>query len=460
MGLDDVVPKLTLVCTKGPKGCLVPASTQWLAALRLVVALLLLQCPGIIVFGATAASARGGRPAHRTDVLVVGTIHSAHRRNPNYSLKDVARILYRFNPQAICVEIRPQDFRRVPYLQEMMLATIFGLSERRSVYPIDWWRDTHPTAREVRESLSDVPFYQDKARQLRKLQSNDPLLREFESRFPDPYGAKLGYAFWNGGEYNDATAEAYRLSMQVYGDSCFNLYYATRNQKMLALVDTALGGHRGERVAVLTGTEHKHYFDRALARRDDVRVVDFASLLPLGDPPLAPAVAAFLDEGDDEPYFDAQALASMDLDAYYNGRLKWLLHAPDMDMFPEKVPDANLLPADRIVERWSKVAPDSPHLLFNRAWLAFLRGEFEHALDLYGQLCSAIDAHCVDDDVWVRVLGRLGFARVNDVMGRREQALAGYAQVERELTGTELEEDAAYFLQDYKTTPFQWRHSK
>lgn len=431
-----------------------------MAFLRLVAALLLLQCWGIIVFGATAAGVAAGRQAHRTDVLVVGTIHSAHRRNPNYSLKDVARILYRFSPQAICVEIRPQDFRRVPYLQEMVLATIFGLSEGRSVYPIDWWTDTHPDAREVRESLKEVPFYQEKARQLRELQSNDALLREFETKYPDPDGAKLGYAFWNGAGYNDATAEAYRLSMQVYGDSCFNLYYVTRSEKMLALIDTALGGRRGGRVIVLTGAEHKHYFDRALARRDDVRVVNFSSLLPLGDPPLAPAVAAFLDEGDDQPYFDAQALASMDMDGYYSGRLRWLLHAPDMDMFPGKVPDANLLPADKIVERWSKVAPDSPRLLFNRAWLAFLRGEFEHALDLYAQLCNAIDAHKVDDDAWVRVLGRLGFARVHDVMGRREEALAGYARVEKELVGTELEEDAAYFLQDCKTRPFQWRRGK
>jgi hypothetical protein len=296
----------------------------------------------------------------------------------------------------------------------MALATIFGLSEGRSVYPIDWGTDTHPAVREVRESLSEVPFCQEKAREL---ESNDAVLREFETKHPDPYADKLGYAFWNSAEYNEATAEAYRLSMQVYGDSCCNLYYVTRGEKMLGLIDTALGGHRGERVIVLTGAGHKHYFDRALARRNDVRVVSFSSLLPLGDPPLAPAVAAFLDEGDDQPYYDARALASMDMDGYYSGRLRWrLLHAPDMDLVPEKVPGARLLPADKIVERWSKVAPESPRLLFNRAWLAFLRGEFEHALDLYAQLCDAVDAHKVDDDVWVRVPERLGFARVHDVM--------------------------------------------
>jgi len=295
---------------------------------------------------------------------------------------------------------------------------------------------------------------------VRELEANDALLTEFDRKYPDANRGSLGSWFWNGTEYNEATAEAYRLSLQVYGDSCFNLYYVTRNEKMLTLIDKAIRAHQGQRVVVLTGAEHKHYFDRALARRHDVRVVDFSTLLPLGDPPLGLAVAAFLNEGDDLPYFDQHALANMDMDAYYHGRLRWLLHAPDMDVFPEKVPAANLLPADRIVESWRKVAPDSPRLLWHEAWLAFLRGEFETSLGLYAQLCEAIDAHKVDDDVWIRALGRLGLARVNDVMGRREQALAEYTRVEKELVGTELENDTSYFLQDCKAAPFQWQRGR
>ncbi|MGO8814014.1 MAG: hypothetical protein ACLQVG_05015 [Terriglobia bacterium] len=72
-------------------------------------------CPGGL-FGASSAPG--------TQALVVGTIHDRHARNENYSYADVVHILATYDPDLICVEIRPQDFRREPYLKEMMLATV------------------------------------------------------------------------------------------------------------------------------------------------------------------------------------------------------------------------------------------------------------------------------------------------------------------------------------------------
>jgi hypothetical protein len=74
-----------------------------------------------------------------TKVLVVATIHGNHETNPNYSYQDLLNILYTYKPDAICVEIRPEDFRKQSYLKEMMMATIFGIDQNIKVYPIDWW---------------------------------------------------------------------------------------------------------------------------------------------------------------------------------------------------------------------------------------------------------------------------------------------------------------------------------
>ena len=100
-----------------------------------------LRAAGLVTIGVLLSLAvppgRTSETRQVTEVLVIGTIHDRHSSNPNYSYEHVARILDTFNPDAICVEIRPEDFRRESYLEEMMLATVWGLSQGKPVYPID-----------------------------------------------------------------------------------------------------------------------------------------------------------------------------------------------------------------------------------------------------------------------------------------------------------------------------------
>jgi hypothetical protein len=63
----------------------------------------------------------------KTRILVVGTIHGDHFSNPNYSFVHLFQILETFDPDAICVEIRPKDFRKVLYLSEMVASSVYGL---------------------------------------------------------------------------------------------------------------------------------------------------------------------------------------------------------------------------------------------------------------------------------------------------------------------------------------------
>jgi len=50
----------------------------------------------------------------RMTVLVLGTIHQRHGTNANYPYADVVRFLSAFDPDLICVEIRPRDFGGCP----------------------------------------------------------------------------------------------------------------------------------------------------------------------------------------------------------------------------------------------------------------------------------------------------------------------------------------------------------
>ena len=115
--------------------------------------------------------------ARKSQVLVLGTIHHNHEKNPNYTFTDVVRVLTVFQPDLIGVEIRPQDFRREPYLSEMMIGTIWGTTHGKKVYPIDWWTDD--AVRRTRDSLSKLPEYILKEKKLNSLEKASPVIAAF-----------------------------------------------------------------------------------------------------------------------------------------------------------------------------------------------------------------------------------------------------------------------------------------
>jgi len=50
-------------------------------------------------------------PQSKTEVLVIGTLHQYHRNNPNYSYENIVSAIATYDPDVICVEIRPEEFR-------------------------------------------------------------------------------------------------------------------------------------------------------------------------------------------------------------------------------------------------------------------------------------------------------------------------------------------------------------
>ena len=218
-----------------------------------------------------------------TQVLVIGTIHGNHETNPNYSYQDLLNILTTYKPDAICVEIRPEDFRKRSYPKEMMMATIFGIEKGIKVYPIDWWGSGDD--RTKRAAYMNTPEYKEKEKKEEELETANKVMQEFTKK----YGSletlwnenKKGYEFFNGEDYNRYIQEMYKISMTVYGDGPMNLSYETRNGKMMELIKNAMSENTGKRIIILTGAEHKHYFDIALAKVSNAKLVNFKNILPL-----------------------------------------------------------------------------------------------------------------------------------------------------------------------------------
>ena len=375
-------------------------------------------------------------PAPPTQILVLGTLHQMHARNPGYTYEDVARVLETFNPDLVCVEIRPQEFRRELYVTEMNLATVWALTQHKPVYPIDWWLDS-PNDRTVRAELEKTTEYKDKAAKLKLLTAASPIIAGFEKKYVDYWkNPKLGYAFWNGTDYDAYITEDYRLSMQIYGDNAMNLHYQSRNQHMLDRVLAALKERPVPKVVVLTGCEHKHFFDRAFRENANLSVVDFASLLPLKEAKFSPAVRDLLEEGNDLPYFESGY--PRDLNRYYDLKLVDLLHGPNMDFHPETIPQANVFKAEKVLSRWRSQFPGSGQLSMNLAWYAFLIGDYSKAVGMYQECAAKFDRGEIPGTNMGLMIYQ-GLGRSYDLTGERQKALASYARVEKMVAGTPFE---------------------
>ena len=405
-------------------------------------------------FIACAVMAAGCAVPSKTKVLVVGTIHQRHGTDTNYTYSDIVRILSAFDPDIIGVEIRPADFRREPYLEEMMLAVIWGDLHGKKVYPVDWWTDAG--VRRVRDSLGALPEYAGKAERLKGLEADDSIMTRFERKYGSwKDQAQQGYGFWNGREYGEYIAEDYRLSMEVYGDSPFNLFYRTRNDSMMALILGALRENPGRRAVILTGGEHKHYFDRALRESADIDVVDLGTLLPLRAYEPEPAIRAFLEDADDLPYF-AQGCPG-DMNAYFRAKLIPLIHGPDMDFDPDIVPPRNVSVARKIMQRWAHwraSGPESDTMVFENGWMAFLEGKYDSAIACLQPLASRIEAGTVPDP-FLRAMTHRNLGFCYDCVGERQKAVSCYERGEQLLRDTPFRQASKMVFQDHHTRPYR-----
>ena len=401
-------------------------------------------CVGLLLL---AGCSRAGT----TQVLVIGTIHQQHESNPNYSYHDLVRILSTYDPDLVCVEIRPQDFRRRPYLREMMLATVWGLAHGRDVCAMDSWSEADST-RQVRARLQKEREYIQKAQTLDSLEASSVPMSSFQAKYGDFWNADMGYRFFNGSEYNAYIAEAYRLSMGVYGDSPMNLHYRTRNSRMMELILKAMHEFAPRKLVVLTGVEHKHFFDRELENHHDVALVQLEEILPLEEQGFHAAIHGFLDEDDDLPYY-ADGYPE-DLEAYYANKLTRLLHGPNMDWRPEIIPSENVRMAGRVIGRWGDAMSESPRLLFEAGWHACLTGDYEAGIGHLSTLTHSVDRGDVDD-LFVRVYAYRNLGLCYDMAGRREDAIRSYARVAELVRGTTMEKNKERMLRDYLRVPYR-----
>jgi tetratricopeptide (TPR) repeat protein len=364
--------------------------------------------------------------SQKSSILVIGTIHGGHDINENYSYQHLVQILASYDPDVICVEIRPKDFRKTLYLKEMVTAAIYGLKNGKKVYPIDWWDDKNNARVERREYMKS-PEYQQKKAVEEELLKKSHIIEAFSGKYGEwkDYSKKEGYLFFSGKEYNDFIEETYRISMEVFGDHCMNLYYRTRNQNMLDLILKAVSENKGKKVIVLTGAEHKHFFDRALAENPDIVLDEFIQLLPLKSVPIDDEINEFWTRWLARQYFDTSTREG--IDSLYKSALTPLVHGPDMDFKPEIIPLKNIEEAKSLLDEWIQKNPDSIILKFEQGWYHFLKSSYQEAINSLEEVIPHLDQIPSDyygNFITTSIYRILGFCY--DLTGKRTKAVECY----------------------------------
>ena len=396
-----------------------------------------------------------GFSSDSTQVLVIGTIHGNHETNPNYSYQDLLNILATYKPDAICVEIRPEDFRKHSYLKEMMMATIFGIEKGIKVYPIDWWGTGDD--RTSRDVYMKTPEYKEKEKEEDSLVAENLVMQEFEKK----YGGletlwnenKKGYEFFNGEEYNLYIQEMYKISMTVFGDGPMNLSYETRNGKMMEFIKNAMKENTGKRIIVLTGAEHKHYFDLALVRIPGAKLVNLKSILPLKVYSPSENIISFLRDNLAYGYYSDSTQRGVD--QLYSGALISLLHGMGMDIDPNIIPLENLPKAKSIIDKWSSLQPGSALLQFETAWVEFLSSDYENAIIHLEKITDRLDEIPEAEQSFVKSFFYRNLGFCYDLINEHEKAVSCYNKGEDVCKKLELSDSYIKFVyKDYKEHPF------
>lgn len=346
--------------------------------------------------------------ANKSELLVLGTIHQMHATNPNYSYQDVLNIVHTYNPDVICVEIPEFYFRKQAYLKEMMLASIYGFDNNKKVYPIDWFQLSGDARTERIEYMKTDSYILNEAEE-KKRRETSQIIKDFEKKYSNYIAENKSYSFFNGKEYNDYIRESYNIMISVYGDSPMNLYSEKRNSQMLSLIDEVIKENTEKKIIVLTGAEHKYYFDDFFSGQEDVTLIQLEDILPLQKAKKTKNLSAFMERDIAKGYYEATD--NLTIDTMYANAIIPLVHGPNMDEDPTIIPKENIKKALSILKEWKKENSHSVYLQFETAWIYFLKNDYKFAIKISNNIVDHLDEVPSGRQVFLSILywRNLGF---------------------------------------------------
>jgi tetratricopeptide (TPR) repeat protein len=266
-----------------------------------------------------------------------------------------------------------------------------------------------------------------------KLEKENKIILEFQDKNGKDFSklVQKSYQFFNGEEYCNYIREGYKISQQIYGDSPMNLDWRPRNNIMYKNIEKAISENKEKNIIILTGGEHKYYFDDTLRTRKDIKLVTIKDLLPHTKASNNSAVINYIENGEDSLYFLPDYPKNSD--QYFSNKLVPLVHGMQMDEKPEIIPEKNKNQAKIILSSWSKKSPQSIKFLFEQGWYYFLIKDYSQAINLFEKLDNTLDSMNIKkqtngiENYWfINTMINRTMGLCYDLTGMREKAIVQY----------------------------------
>ena len=203
-------------------------------------------------------------------VLVVGTIHGFHKTNTNYPYGAISTLLQRWAPDAIGVEVRPEDVERPSselrrfYPEEM--ANIKDLFPHTRIFGFDWFGDEWAGQILPGDAFEMAGTSVRKIKLLEKDMGVDPRFKAV-NRVLDGLqkrqavaASTFSMAGMNGNKYADISNAYYTyLNKATAGTKYQEMtdFYQIRDKHLADNIAAVLKKLEGKKVAVLTGADHR-----------------------------------------------------------------------------------------------------------------------------------------------------------------------------------------------------------
>ncbi len=208
-------------------------------------------------------------------VMVLATLHQLHGQVDFYTFEDLTRILKRFSPEVLAVELTPQelkDRRPQPVKQEYP----------RSVYPL---LDALPW--EVVPLEPEEPLYSELValgrRAVENLQRRSPDTLEHFGLYVNTLYQVLLRWWRSPAEVNSAETDRHMEIKHGYQSALFGDDEKTGwerwNQHFLDRILEATARHPQGRMLVLVGVEHAYWLRQHLREQEGVALMDTPSVL-------------------------------------------------------------------------------------------------------------------------------------------------------------------------------------
>lgn len=234
--------------------------------------------------------APAGTAFRKTEVIIIGTIHGAHRTSARYSTDVLRRLLIAMKPEFVLTEIAPNRFEAA--LSEFRATG--GITEPRVVRFPEYVDVLFPLTRTLPFTIVPTagwtrPMDLFRTAALKRIESDPSRRAEWveytrattvADSIDKARGADDPY-YINSAAYDLAQTNSHEPYNRLFNVELGPGGWDNINRAHFANIARALDAHRGEgrRFVITYGAGHKEWFMRALLKRDDVTILPVAPFL-------------------------------------------------------------------------------------------------------------------------------------------------------------------------------------